>query len=201
VAGRLEDEGVAHLVDLRLADYREVLADPAAHRHFDAVAAVEMGEHVGERNYPDFARGLHRCLRDGGRLLLQAMSRGERHPGGGPFIERYIAPDMTMRPLSATLAHLEAAGFEVRDVHVLREHYARTIRAWLEVFEERIDEVVALLGAERTRVWRLYLAGGALSFEQNRMGVDQVLAVRPGRGGPSGMPATRSCWEQSAVSA
>jgi cyclopropane-fatty-acyl-phospholipid synthase len=28
-------------------------------------------------------------------------------------------------------------------------------------------------------VWRLYLAGGALAFEEGRMGVDQILAVRP----------------------
>jgi cyclopropane-fatty-acyl-phospholipid synthase len=30
-------------------------------------------------------------------------------------------------------------------------------------------------------VWRLYLAGGALAFEEGRMGVDQILAVRKAR--------------------
>ncbi|MGH3466177.1 MAG: SAM-dependent methyltransferase, partial [Thermocrispum sp.] len=37
------------------------------------------------------------------------------------------------------------------------------------------------------RVWRLYLAGGSLAFEENRMGVDQILAVRPDAAGASGM--------------
>jgi cyclopropane-fatty-acyl-phospholipid synthase len=35
------------------------------------------------------------------------------------------------------------------------------------------------------------MAGSALAFEANRIGVNQVLAVRPGPGGRSGMPRTR----------
>jgi cyclopropane-fatty-acyl-phospholipid synthase len=194
VARRLEEEGVAHLVDLRLCDYREVLA--AADGSYDAVAAIEMGEHVGDSGYPAFIAGLRASLRDGGRFLLQVMSRGSRHPGGGPFIERYIAPDMHMRPLADTLGYITAAGFEVRDVHALREHYARTIRAWHRVMESRWDEVVRLIGEESARVWRLYLVGGALSFEENRMGVDQILAVRTADRGRSGMEATRVGWDQ-----
>jgi cyclopropane-fatty-acyl-phospholipid synthase len=34
-------------------------------------------------------------------------------------------------------------------------------------------------GEEVARVWRLYLAGGMLAFEEGRMGVDQVLATKP----------------------
>jgi cyclopropane-fatty-acyl-phospholipid synthase len=194
VAGRLEAEGVSHLVDLRLADYREVLAHSAG--GYDAVAIIEMGEHVGDEQYPAFVAGLHSALRDGGRFLLQVMSRSARHPGGGPFIERYIAPDMHMRPLADTIARVAAAGFEVRDVHALREHYARTIRAWHAEMEHRWDEVVGLIGPERARVWRLYLVGGALAFEDNRMGVDQILAVRTPATGRSGMEATRVGWDQ-----
>ncbi|HET9078266.1 MAG TPA: cyclopropane-fatty-acyl-phospholipid synthase family protein [Acidimicrobiales bacterium] len=197
VAGRLRAEGVEHLVDLRRCDYRQVLADPGA--GFDAVAAVEMGEHVGDGNYPAFLAGLHASLEEEGRLLIQVMSRGARNPGGGPFIERYIAPDMHMRPVGRTVELLEACGFEVRDVHAMREHYARTIRAWSAEMERRWDEVVTLIGEEQARVWRLYLAGGALSFAQNRMGVDQILSVRPGREGRAGMPATRIGWEQPAA--
>ena len=193
VRARLAEAGVGHLVDLRHCDYREVLASPGA--RFDAVAAVEMGEHVGDPNYPAFLSGLHGSLREGGRFLLQVMSRGQRHPGGGPFIERYIAPDMHMRPLAATLGFIQAAGFEVRDVHAMREHYARTIRAWAGQLDARWEEAVRLLGEERARVWRLYLAGGALSFEENRMGVDQILCVRTGAGGRSGMDPTRAGWE------
>jgi cyclopropane-fatty-acyl-phospholipid synthase len=195
---RIAAEGVEHLVELRLQDYRDI-PTPAEGGGYDAAAAIEMGEHVGAGNYPAFLAQLHRQLRDQGRLLIQQMSHGPDHPGGGPFIERYIAPDMHMRPLPETLGLIHDAGFELRDVHALREHYVRTVEAWLEEFHTRRDEVVALVGEEQLRVWHLYLVGGALAFEENRMGVDQVLAVRTGADGRSGMPATRLGWEPHAA--
>jgi len=73
------------------------------------------------------------------------------------------------------------SGFEVLEVEAMREHYARTIRAWLANFEASLPAITGLLSAEQVRVWRLYLAGGALAFEQGRMGVDQILARRPPR--------------------
>jgi cyclopropane fatty-acyl-phospholipid synthase-like methyltransferase/DUF1365 family protein len=176
VSKRIADRGLADRVEVRLQDYRELTGIDGS---FDAVSSIEMGEHVGEDQYPTYAAILHRALRPSGRLLLQQMSRrSDAAPGGGAFIESYIAPDMHMRPLSQTLGHLEVAGFEVRDVEAMREHYVRTVRAWLDTFESRWDRFVALQGEEVARVWRLYLVGGALSFEEGRMGVDQVLAVR-----------------------
>ena len=176
VAKQIAERGLADRVEVRLQDYRE-LADTG--ESFDSVSSIEMGEHVGEEHYPTYAAVLHGALRPGGALLLQQMSRHHgTAPGGGAFIESYIAPDMHMRPLSQTLGHLERAGFEVRGVQAMREQYVRTVQAWLTTFESRYDEVVALVGEEAARVWRLYLVGGGLAFEQGRMGVDQVLARR-----------------------
>jgi cyclopropane-fatty-acyl-phospholipid synthase len=99
------------------------------------------------------------------------MSRpGDAAPSGGPFVEAYIAPDMHMRPLAKTIGDLERAGFEIRDVEGMREHYVRTAAAWIDTFESRYDEVVRLVGEEIARVWRLYLVGGSVSFEEGRMG-------------------------------
>ncbi|MHA6622648.1 class I SAM-dependent methyltransferase [Pseudonocardia sp. DLS-67] len=187
---RVRDLGLQDQVEIRLQDYREIEDEP-----FDAVASIEMGEHVGEANYPVYARQLHRLLVPRGRLLLQQMSRGaagpNSAPGGGAFMERYVAPDMHMRPLGSTLDLLEATGLEVVDVHALREHYVRTVRPWLATLEDERDEAVALVGEEQYRVWRLYLAGAALAFEENRMGVHQVLLVRPDADGRSGLPPVR----------
>ncbi|WP_245786217.1 SAM-dependent methyltransferase [Lentzea albida] len=183
---RIEAEGLTGRVEVRLQDYREVRDEP-----FDAISTIEMGEHVGESNYPEYASTLYRLLKPEGRLLLQQMSRGRNAPGGGAFIESYVAPDMHMRPISQTTGFLESAGLEIRDVHALREHYVWTVRAWADTLEERWDEVVALVGEGQARVWRLYLAGGALTFEEGRMGVDQVLAVRRSENGRSGMPRVR----------
>jgi cyclopropane-fatty-acyl-phospholipid synthase len=173
---RIAERGLADRVEIRLQDYRDV----PERDHFDAVGSLEMGEHVGERNYPAYVEVLERSVRPGGRVLVQQMSRTGRHPGGGPFIESFIAPDMHMRPVGETVEYLERGGLEVRDVHALREHYVRTVAGWLESFELNLTELTALVGEEVVRVWRLYLVGGSLAFRDGRMGVDQILCVRPG---------------------
>jgi cyclopropane-fatty-acyl-phospholipid synthase len=183
---RIVREGLQGRVDVRLQDYRDVADGP-----FDTVSSIEMGEHVGKRNYPVFLGQIERLLRPGGRVLIQQMSRTTK-PGGGPFIEAFIAPDMHMRPVGETVALIEEAGLEVRDVHALREHYVRTVDAWYATFESNWDRVVAMVGEEMARVWRLYLVGGALAFEEGRMGVDQVLAVKSGADGRSQMPWVRT---------
>ncbi|WP_433041177.1 class I SAM-dependent methyltransferase [Dactylosporangium sp. CS-033363] len=188
-AARIAALGLGAQARIRLQDYRDVADGP-----YDAVATVEMGEHVGDAQYPAFAAALHGLLAPQGRLLVQQMSRGRRAPGGGAFIEAYVAPDMHMRPVGETVTLLESAGLEIRDVHALREHYVRTVAAWLETLERRWDEVVDLVGEPVARVWRLYLVGGALTFEEGRMGVDQILAVRPGPAGASGVAPLGEAW-------
>ena len=192
IVKRIADRGLEGRVEVRLQDYREFGEQAADRGTFDAVSSIEMGEHVGEGQYPVYAGILINALKPTGRLLLQQMSRhADTAPGGGAFIEAYIAPDMHMRPLSRTLAHLEGAGFEVRDVEAMREHYVTTCAHWIDTLESHWDEFVGLLGEEVARVWRLYLVGGALSFEEGRMGVDQFLAVKPTVDGLSEMPPAR----------
>ncbi|MDT0437321.1 MULTISPECIES: SAM-dependent methyltransferase [Streptomyces] len=181
--------GLGDRVEVVCQDYRDISGGG-----YDAVSTVEMGEHVGDAEYPAFASALHRMVRPLGRVLVQQMARGTNAPGGGAFIEAYIAPDMHMRPVGETVGLLEDAGLEVRAVESMREHYVRTVEAWHRTLEERWDDVVALVGTETARVWRLYLVGGALAFEERRMGVDQILSVRPAPGGGSGMPSTPRDW-------
>jgi cyclopropane fatty-acyl-phospholipid synthase-like methyltransferase/DUF1365 family protein len=189
VQKRIAECGLTDRVIVRLQDYRE-LAETG--ESFDAVSSIEMGEHVGEQQYPVYAGILHGALKPTGRLLLQQMSRRvDAAPGGGAFIEAYIAPDMHMRPMSSTIAFLEQSGFEIRDVEAMREHYVTTVEHWIATFEANYPAFVELVGEEVARVWRLYLVGGALSFEEGRMGVDQILAIKPMADGTSAMPATR----------
>jgi len=180
IDARIAERGLQDRVEIRLQDYREV----PERDHFDAVGSLEMGEHVGAANYATYVEVLRRAVRPGGRVLVQQMSRqgagGGKHPGGGPFIESFIAPDMTMRPVGETVGLIEAGGLEVRDVHAMREHYVLTVAGWIENFEANLPRLRELVGEEVVRVWRLYLVGGALAFRDGRMGVDQILSVRPG---------------------
>ena len=193
VMKRASERGFGDRVDVSLRHFRDLEA-----QNVDAVASIEMGEHVGDKEYVVFCEAIYRYLRPGGRALIQQMSRSNDakgdQPGGGPFIETYIAPDMHMKPLAKTIGLIADAGLEIRDVQAMREHYPQTVAGWARNLEDNWQTAVALVGAENARVWRLYLAGGSLAFEENRMGVDQILAVKPSRAGVSGMPATPMDW-------
>ncbi|MFJ3235021.1 class I SAM-dependent methyltransferase [Streptomyces sp. NPDC086787] len=195
VRQQVRERGLEHQVEVVCQDYRDI-----AGTGYDAVATIEMGEHVGDAEYPAFASSLYRLVRPEGRVLVQQMSRGRRAPGGGAFIEAYIAPDMHMRPLGQTVGLLEESGLEVRSTESMREHYVRTINAWHRTLEERWDDFVRLAGEETARVWRLYLVGGALAFEERRMGVDQILCARPTPEGDSGLTAAETAdWYRDLV--
>lgn len=169
----IEERAAGLAVTVRLQDYRDTADGP-----YDAIASVEMGEHVGQANYPAYAATLHRLVKPGGPVLIQQMSRDGARPGGGPFIEAYIAPDMHMRPVGATIELLTRSGLTFTHAEAMGAHYVRTIRAWYETFETSRTAATALVGDQMTRVWRLYLVGAALAFEQNRMDVHQILLER-----------------------
>src|SRR5665811_995322 len=187
---RAVDEGVGDRVEIRVQDYRDVYGGP-----FDAIASIGMAEHVGRAMLPTYSAELFGLLRPGGRLLNHAISRRPGELGRfsrTSFIDRYVFPDGELQPMAAMVEALEDAGFEVRDVEALREHYALTLRAWVANLEANWDRAVELTTAGRARVWRLYMAGSALAVEGNRIGLNQVLAVRPEVRGVSGMPRSRA---------
>jgi cyclopropane-fatty-acyl-phospholipid synthase len=190
---RVADAGLTGRVEIRVQDYRDVRDGP-----YDAISSIGMAEHVGSRRYTQYARTLHALLRPGGRLLNHQIGRrplaDEEAYRIDEFIDRYVFPDGELAPLGATVSWLEDAGFEVRDVEALREHYALTLRAWVRNLESHWAAAARAASRGRARVWRLYMAASALSFERNRIGVNQVLAVATEADGTSGMPRTRGEW-------
>jgi cyclopropane-fatty-acyl-phospholipid synthase len=100
-----------------------------------------------------------------------------------------VFPDGELHPVKDIIGALEARGLEVRDVESLREHYALTLRGWLANLAAHREEVVAEVGEERERVWRLYMLGSAQGFEAAEIGVYQTLAVRAGA--PHTLPLDR----------
>jgi cyclopropane-fatty-acyl-phospholipid synthase len=190
---RVADEGLTDKVEIRVQDYRDVSDGP-----YDAISSIGMAEHVGAERYLEYADVLFRLLKPGGRLLNHQIGRRPQRDESSyrvdEFIDAYVFPDGELQPIGVTVAQLERAGFEVRDVEALREHYALTLRRWVANLEERWDRAVKLTGPGRARVWRLYMAASALAFERNRIGVNQVLAVRTPDSGESGMPLRARVW-------
>jgi cyclopropane-fatty-acyl-phospholipid synthase len=98
------------------------------------------------------------------------------------FIERYVFPDGELQDVGTMVSLFQAHGLEVRHLESLREHYALTLRHWVDNLVKRFDEAAAEVGEQRARVWRLYMAGSAVNFERHHLEIHQVLTVKPVRG-------------------
>jgi len=170
---RVDEAADADRVEIRVQDYRDL-----SHERFDAISSIGMFEHVGKAQMATYFETLRALLGPGGRLLNHAISscRGSRL-GRRSFMHRYVFPDGELLDVGDVALAMESAGFEVRDVESLREHYARTLRAWVANLEGHWDTAVAQAGPGRARVWELYMAASALGFEDGGLGVDQVLGV------------------------
>ncbi|MYX27745.1 methyltransferase domain-containing protein [Streptomyces sp. SID8381] len=190
---RVADEGLTDKVEIRVQDYRDVTDGP-----YDAISSIGMAEHVGAARYLEYASDLHALLKPGGRLLNHQIGRRPQRDESAyhvdEFIDAYVFPDGELAPVGTTVTQLERAGFEVRDVESIREHYALTLRRWVANLEADWDRAVRLTSPGRARVWRLYMAASALAFERNRIGVNQVLAVKTPESGASGMPLRARTW-------
>ena len=187
---RVAAAGVGDQVEIRLQDYRDLGGE-----RFDAISSIGMFEHVGRERTAEYFDTLFGLLGPGGRLLNHAISS----PGGSrissrSFIGRYVFPDGELLDVGLTATAMQRAGFELRDVEALREHYALTLRNWVKNLQADWDRAVDLVGLGRARVWLLYMAGSALGFEDGGIGSHQVLGVVPGPTGESRMPASRRSW-------
>jgi cyclopropane-fatty-acyl-phospholipid synthase len=200
-AKRIGDAGLGDRVEVRCQDYRDIRDGP-----FDAISSIGMFEHVG---WLELTRYFARCaelVAPGGRFLNHGISeppppkmpsaaartfselrqrfgRGLSHD----FFDRYIFPDGELHEVGTVVSGIQQAGFEVRHVESLREHYPRTLRAWLRNLEGDWETAVTEAGEARARVWRLYMAVAAVGFETNRTQIHQVLAVKA-TDGRSGFP-------------
>jgi cyclopropane-fatty-acyl-phospholipid synthase len=195
--------GVSDLVEFRVQDFRDVNDGP-----FDAISSIGMSEHVGRRSLPAYSQLMFDLLKPGGRFLNHAIGHpvsfeddpqpskfsefsrqaqialGMNGPSktGSAFIQRYVFPDGELHEVGTMVSMFQVHGFEVRHVESLREHYALTLRHWVDNLTKRWDEAVDEVGAQRARVWRLYMAGSAVGFERHHLEIHQILNVRPEKG-------------------
>lgn len=204
----IEARGLRGRVQMKLLDYRELdESEP-----YDRIASVGMFEHVGQVNMPAYFSKIHRLLKPGGLVMNHGITAGSLQPGQlgagmGEFIEKYIFPGGELLHVSHVLRDMSMAGLEMVDTENLRPHYARTLWAWSDGLEARLEEAQRVLtsthgeedGGRVLRAYRLYLAGCAMCFEQGWIALHQMLATRPDgkmetgtlRGAQSAYPFTR----------
>ncbi|MDX6228751.1 MAG: cyclopropane-fatty-acyl-phospholipid synthase [Frankiales bacterium] len=173
---RIADEGLSDLAEVRFLDYRKV-----AETGFDAVSAIGLAEHIGRAQMPAYFASLYEKVRPGGRFLNHCITRPkstDKAIDKGGFIDRYVFPDGELTAAGPLATFMQDAGFEVRHLENLREHYGMTCAAWGVNLEANWAEAAAEVGEARARVWQLYLAGSRLNFERAEIELHQILGVK-----------------------
>ena len=191
--------GLSDSVTVELRDYRD-LGDES----FDKMVSVGMFEHVGRSHLPEYFAQTYRLLKPGGLFLNHGISRRAIATAGsdgllpklifgqGSFSQRYIFPDGELEPVSDVNVMAEQAGFEVRDVENLREHYALTIRNWVRRLAEHREEAIKASNQVTYRTWRLYLSASVYGFESGSINVNQTLLAKMTPDGWSSVPFSRA---------
>jgi cyclopropane-fatty-acyl-phospholipid synthase len=184
---RAAEAGVGDRVEIRVMDYRD-LGD----QRFDAIASIGMVEHVGVKQIDEYAHHVAAALEPHGRVLNHGIAYVPADPTGGhvggDFSNRYVFPDGEVQNLSRMLRAFEQAGLETLHVENLHTDYAETLRHWATRLDEHLAEAEDLAGAERLRVWRLYLRAARNGFETGNTAVYQMLCSAPLREPPSLQP-------------
>jgi cyclopropane-fatty-acyl-phospholipid synthase len=169
------EAGLADKIEFQVRDYRDLPAD-----EFDAISSIGMVEHVGSRNIDAYMANLFSILKPGGRLLNHGIAR-VRHgdPEAGQFSERYVFPDGAPLHVSRVILAMERSGYVIDNVEGLHGQYERTLAEWTRRLESDLDRARELVGAERLRVWQLYLRAARNGFETRFLSTFQVRAHKP----------------------
>lgn len=195
---RIQQAGLADRCRVEVRDYRDVEGAGS----YDKLVSVGMVEHVGKAQMATYFAQAHRLLRPGGVFLnhgidyrpAHVVKRGPSWPGGGEtFTQRYVFPDGELLTLPTMLEFAEQAGFEVRDVESLREHYMLTLRQWVRRLEAQHETIRRITGETTYRIWRAFMAASAYGFQTDHLTIYQSLLAKPDRG-RSGLPLTRADW-------
>ncbi|WMJ90766.1 cyclopropane-fatty-acyl-phospholipid synthase family protein [Anaerocolumna sp. MB42-C2] len=181
---RIKEENLEHLLEVEIMDYRDLSSTALL---FDRVVSVGMIEHVGRDNYDLFMKNVNHVLRKKGVFLLHSITALKEHPGDA-WIKKYIFPGGTVPSLRELIQILPEYQFYTLDVESLRRHYNRTLLCWRNRFLEHKVEIVNMMGEEFTRMWELYLASCAATFNNGIIDLHQILVSK---GVANDLPMTR----------
>jgi cyclopropane-fatty-acyl-phospholipid synthase len=188
---QIRQRGLSSQCRVELVDFRDLAGD----EQFDKIASVGAVEHF-HSFLEEYFQTAWRLLKLGGLFLNHGIAvdcNYDLRPNPVSFMDRYVFPDGDLVPLKHTIDLAETAGFEVRDVENLREHYAQTLRLWVDNLERRQDVIQKISGEVTWRVFKLYMSACAQNFSLGHLNLFQTLLTKSDRG-YTPLPATRKSW-------
>ena len=168
-----DHEGLLRQVEFVEDDYRNMTGT------YDVFVSIGMLEHVGAGNYRELGGLMSRALTPAGRGLVHTIGRDTSAPLNA-WINKRIFPGAYPPTLREMMDLFEPNGLSVLDVENIRLHYAKTLEAWLDRYEESVDAVRSMFDEAFVRAWRLYLAGSIAAFTTGKLQLFQVLFSRSG---------------------
>ena len=176
---RVQAAGLENQITLLKQDYRALTGN------FDKLVSIEMIEAVGWKYYDTFFQACARLLKPEGVMLLQAITipeqRYEQARKSVDFIQRYIFPGSCIPSIQALLKAATNAS-ELRMVHQedFARHYAKTLQAWLNRFNEHSAHMDQMgYDIRFKRLWTFYLCYCAGGFFERAIGVSHLIFSKP----------------------
>ena len=187
---RIAAAGLSDRCRVEILDYREIEEEGG----YDKLVSVGMVEHVGSPALPIYFEQAWRLLRPGGLFLNHGIATLQgQEPRMPSFTLKYVFPDGELLPINRMLLFAEEAGFEVRDLESLREHYSLTLKNWVQRLQANRERALELVDPVTYRIWELYMSGAWHIFDVQINNVFQALLLKADDH-RSHLPLTRDDW-------
>lgn len=181
---RIKEEGLEEDVNIILMDYRDLKKSGLL---FDRVVSVGMIEHVERENYKLFFDNVNSVLKKKGLFLLHYIS-SVKEGNGDAWIRKYIFPGGIIPSLREIINVAGDYKYHTIDVENLRLHYKKTLLMWYENFMNNLPEISKDHDERFIRMWQIYLASCAASFNNGVIDLHQILFTK---GVNNTLPMTR----------
>ncbi|MDX1957273.1 MAG: cyclopropane-fatty-acyl-phospholipid synthase family protein [Leptospiraceae bacterium] len=172
-------EGVSHLVDIQLKDYRYIEGQ------YDRIVSIEMLEAVGHKYFETYFAKCQTVLKRNGAMGLQVITSPDARyvdfKDGVDFIQKHIFPGSLLPSIGRLNEAINKTGnMHLQEIKDLGLSYAKTLNSWLNMFDKNISQVRSLGFDERfIRTWRYYLCYCEAAFKMRNINVVQLLYTRP----------------------
>jgi cyclopropane-fatty-acyl-phospholipid synthase len=166
-------------VEIRFQDYRDVK------EKFDRVISIGMFEHVGPKNYGEYMKVVHGCLKDDGLSLLHTIGGNRSRNSTDPWIDKHIFSNAVL-PSAKQIATASEGLFVIEDWHNFGVDYDKTLMEWDKNFDKNWDEIrkTGKYDERFYRMWKYYLLICAGNFRSRK--IAQLWQIVFSKGGVAG---------------